>query len=156
MSHLACIKHFKESNLSNALIFEDDTKINDENPGPKIQELLETLEFIPWNFIYLGYCWEELKNVKEISNNCIKLHNPLCRHAYIINKNIVDDYLNKLSQIKEPGDVSITQHIKNGTWSAYGPKELLFVQNRKELGSFLGNENQIRQFKENKYKMASH
>jgi hypothetical protein len=148
LSHLECIKHFKQSKLGNALIFEDDLKIPKGTEGNKIKYVLDVVNKVDpnWNMIYLGYCWEHKSKTKPINKDVLKLYRPLCRHAYMINKNIVNDYINKVSKIEENGDVSIGEFIKDGTWSVYGPMKVIFEQYREKWGSNLNNNNKINQF----------
>ena len=99
LSHYLLWKKILDSDYEDAIIFEDDAVILDNNNFKNIQQFL-----IPdYDYIYLGFCFEKFKDkIKELNEYSIyKSDYALCTHAYIVSKKGIKKLLNYLdSQTK--------------------------------------------------------
>jgi|SaaInlStandDraft_7_1057024.scaffolds.fasta_scaffold03583_2 GR25 family glycosyltransferase involved in LPS biosynthesis len=145
-SHISVLQNFLDSNAETCLIFEDDirpienvTHLNDTFKN-NISELPDD-----WDILYLGRCWDNCKKQTKISLNIYKLYTPKCRHAYAVTKKGAEIILKYSIPQYIAGDKIYAELIKNNKLQAYGFSPQLFLQNRENLGSTLGNINVLKE-----------
>lgn len=118
LSHYNIVKHAKENNYKNILIFEDDFTITD--PATFKDNLLASLHQIESNnldphMLYLGgnLVTEYQEVNKKIDANLFKIGGAKTTHSYIIYSNLYDTILNKYDN---------TNFLDNTIWS--GPNRV--------------------------------
>jgi hypothetical protein len=141
LSHIKTIRNFlSQSKLETCLIFEDDIKIPVQISTID-KQINDVINNVPddWNVINIGKCWEECNLIKIINEHVVKSF-PLCRHAYILNKEGANIILyNTLPLGGFPGDEMMKQLASADILKIYAPHLSLFTQNRSKLKSELNN-----------------
>ena len=92
LSHYLLWKKILDSGYENAIIFEDDADILDNDNFKNIHQFL-----IPgYDFIQIGFCHEKYKDkVKQLKDYSIyKIDYALCTHAYVVSKRGIIKFLN--------------------------------------------------------------
>lgn len=104
LTHYNIIKHAKENNYKNILIFEDDFTIVDVNNFKS--NLLNSFQQIESNnltphMLYLGGNLNTgfERNISKIDNNLFKINGAKATHSYIIYSNLYDVILEKYKNI---------------------------------------------------------
>lgn len=142
LSHIKTLKLFIKNNYNNCLILEDDFILSNyfDNIN-KLKQLNNNLNLIinnnNWDLIYLGGCWNFCNFSKKINNNFYKTNFVLCTHAYIINKQSANKFINNFNKfyIKKPIDREYNTFFNNKIIA----QPNLFVQNDSESNIFLSN-----------------
>lgn len=149
LSHLACIHHFMQSNLENALILEDDSVLLNEKTADHVKTIYDEAKksYPNFNIIYYGYNYEPSKispddpnPTKHAPGSVWKLTRPFGRHAYLITKSSAKVIMDGTITLNNPGDVKYTQLMKEGKLIAVGPAIRLFNQDQCEYKTTLGND----------------
>lgn len=103
------------------------------------------------DIVFLGMCWEECAKMKldkkynnaEYNLKDVKIfeaYRPLCRHAYMLNNPGAHKMLKYLLPMQNyPGDNLLSRTIKFKQISARSMVPQIYIQNRNEMGTNLGN-----------------
>lgn len=144
LSHMKTLKTFLKSNKKTCLIFEDDIQMTDsEETLNKLKIILHNLPN-NWEYVNLGRCWDLCKQDTEINKYLVKSQRSLCRQSYIVTRSGAQKLLDYCLPMKGyPGDWHYAKMIKNNLINGYSTKEKIFYQNRKDLGSNIGNDNLV-------------
>ena len=130
-----------DSNSENCLIFEDD--VSEPKYDLKYMEyIIENIyKTVPpdYDLIFFGKCWEMCKMTQNINKFLDKCYKPYCRHAYSVSRKGASKILEMTIPMKMSGDQMISNLIKQKKINAYSSIPTLFYQNRKEIGSTIGN-----------------
>lgn len=145
LSALTVYKNFLYSNATNILIFEDDLYKNEyKNISEFNNKIQPYLENIPhdWEYLNFGKC-SDFCNLSITKNNYWTIPaRPLCRTAIALTKKAAKSIIKHTSFMhKKPGDVMISDLIKNKMFIAYSSNAQLFKQDRQNFGSNLENYN---------------
>ena len=90
-NHISTIKKGKSENKKNFVILEDDAFINSYNKK-QIQNIYNFINKNSWDIFLLGHC--PFPPISIISSkNIVKPYYPLLAHAYVMNCNSVDKFL---------------------------------------------------------------
>ena len=142
LSHMTVLEKFLETDKNNCFIFEDDLQM----PVISLEEMNKYINHVMLNIpkdydiIYFGRCWDYCHLDKKITNNLVRCVKPRCRHAYGVSRKGAEKILKYgIPMIHRGGDENIAKHIKKGNIIAYAVTPPLFYQNRRELGTNLGN-----------------
>lgn len=147
MSHIKTLQTFLSSTHHNCLIFEDDLK----EPSKSIDyfsEIKNIIDNVPadYDIIYLGRCWDKCNKDIKVTNNIVQTFFPQCRHAYIVSRSGAKKIISESLPLSEfPGDFTIAKAIENGKITAFATTPPLFRQNRSQLGTVLGNTDDLRE-----------
>ena len=147
MSHIKTLQTFLLSTHSTCLIFEDDL----EKPSKSIDYFSEIKNIIgnvpnDYDIIYLGRCWDKCNKDIKVTNNIVQTFFPQCRHAYIVSRSGAKKIISEsLPLSKFPGDFTIAKAIENEKITAFATTPPLFRQNRTQLGTVLGNTDDLRE-----------
>lgn len=159
-SHEAVLKQFIKTNFNNLLILEDDN-LNLNNYDSNTEQLIgydkekhfnkldylntyisNSFKSLPndWDILYLGRCWDDCNNHQIINKYIIKTSRTLCNHAIVYSKK---GAFKILKHIKHPLQYPIDHIIANlslqNKLNCYATIKPLFFQNRIELGTTIGN-----------------
>ena len=146
LSHMKTLQTFLKSNNKNCLILEDDIKITDSQQT--LDTLNKVLNSLPknWEYVNLGRCWDHCHKDKPVNKWLVKSPKSLCRHAYIVTRNGAKKILDYCLPMKGyPGDWHYSKMIKNNLINGYSTKEQIFLQNRDDMKSNLGNRDDVKQ-----------
>ena len=146
LSHMKTLQTFLKSNNKNCLILEDDIKITDSQQT--LDTLNKVLNSLPknWEYVNLGRCWDHCHKDKPVNKWLVKSPKSLCRHAYIVTRNGAKKILDYCLPMKGyPGDWHYSKMIKNNLINGYSTKEQVFLQNRDDMKSNLGNRDDVKQ-----------
>ena len=141
MSHCKVLSKFLSSNSENCLIFEDDVlepKYDLKYMEYIIENIYKTLPS-DYDIIFFGKCWEMCKMTHNVNKFLDKCYKPYCRHAYSVSRKGASKILEMTIPMKMSGDQMISNLIKQNKINAYSSIPTLFYQNRKEIGSKIGN-----------------
>ena len=92
-----------------------------------------------WDILYLGACHVTCKDLVPNTYQIYTGGRPLCLHSYIINRKGAEIILNETIPIFKNNDDMYRHLIDEGKIKAKIIFPPIFVQNREELGSNLGN-----------------
>lgn len=96
-AHLNVVRIAKEKNYNNILVLEDDAEFTENGVTYLLQALKQLSKIKNWNILYigadLGPATETNSNLEMYGDNLIKTNNATCSHAYILNKNCFDFFL---------------------------------------------------------------
>ena len=139
-SHINVLKKFLKSDKERCLIFEDDimTSYNKDD----IHDIMKkTVKNIPkdCDILFFGYCWDVCKHIKPVNDYISTSYYPRCRHAYSVNRKAAEKIIQKTLPMYNNGDEMMAKLIGNGELKSYSASNILFEQNRANLGSELGN-----------------
>ena len=150
LGHSKIWKKFLKTSYKYALIFEDDLHIVPSEYSDVNLKIINVLKNIPPDaqIVYLGYCFEDCSlntPYNNIFSNAIK---PICRHAYLVNREGAEIILNKTKMMNIPGDLMISLLIKRKILKGYivNSDYLSLSQNRQKKGIFkthLGNHQSV-------------
>lgn len=148
-SHIATLETFLQSRHQTCLIFEDDVVVTTTRLSRFNWEFSSIMSTLPSSFdiLYLGYCWDHCNKRTPIANSSllVKPFVPKCRHAYIVSRKGAETIIRHSTPLHSlPGDIIIGLMVKNNILDGYAVRYPLFTQNRKELGTTLGNYDSIR------------
>lgn len=140
LSHITVLKNFLQSNDKNCFIFEDDLKYPNLNVNYN-KIIYEVMNNLPddYDIIYFGRCWDKCSKNISLNSYLVKCNIPQCRHSYGVTRKGAKKIINYTRNLIKPGDYTISRLIKRGIIIAYGSKPSIFIQNREQLGSNLGN-----------------
>lgn len=146
LSHLTVLKKFFNSKNNNCFIFEDDL----QNPVISLLDMNKYIDHIMLNvpkdydIIYFGRCWDHCHLDTKITNNLVRSFKPRCRHAYGVSRKGASKIIKYSLPMKHKGgDDIIAKYIKKGNIISYAVTPPLFYQNRSQLGTNLGNYNEL-------------
>lgn len=145
LSHMKTLQTFLKSNNKNCLILEDDIKITDSQQT--LDTLNKVLNSLPknWEYVNLGRCWDHCHKDKPVNKWLVKSQNPLCRHAYLVSRRGAQKILDYCLPMKGyAGDIHYTEMVRKGLLNAYSTKIQIFFQNRKQFGSNLNNNDELK------------
>jgi len=95
-AHLNVVRTAKEKNYKNILVLEDDVEFT-ENGIAYLTQALEQLNKIEnWNILYIGadLGYNTNSYLELHGENLVKTNNATCSHAYILNSNCFNFFLN--------------------------------------------------------------
>ena len=101
--------------------------------------LSKELKPFNWDIIYLGKCHDNCGRYTFITNQLVENISPVCRHAYAVTRKGARVILDNTLPIRDSGDGMVKLLITGGYLNGYAITPSLFHQNRKTLGSYLGN-----------------
>lgn len=111
LSHLNILKHCKDNNISNVLIFEDDVEFDDNLN----QLFFQYVEELPeWDLLYFGathalcYPYMDRPPIK-VTDHVYKVYNAHATHAYAVNSSCYDILIDFVSKMEGPLDVIYTK-----------------------------------------------
>ena len=145
LSHMKTLKTFLQSNNKNCLILEDDLEMS--NRDDVINNFVDVVQSLPsdWEYVNLGRCWDFCHKDKPVNNWLVKSQNPLCRHAYLVSRRGAQKILDYCLPMKGyAGDMHYTEMVRKGLLNAYSTKIQIFLQNRKQLGTNLNNDDELK------------
>lgn len=167
LCHLGKIKvleAFLASDYEEMILFEDDVSLASKYSAKEAAEFMRLMLALPtedYDMQYLGYCFEcyRREGAKIQLNSTIKLTNnkkffytrvlmPLCNHAVLFKRKSAKAFIALSRPFKMPSDVALTHAICKTGQIALRPAYPIFVQNRKDLGSFMGHNNEVPAFRE--------
>lgn len=148
-SHIATLERFLQSPHQTCLIFEDDVVTTPERLHRFNHDFRSMMSSLPSSFdiFYLGYCWDYCNKRISIANSplLVKPFIPKCRHAYVVSRMGAEKIIRHCTPLHSlPGDIIIGLAVKNNILNGYAARHPLFTQDRKQLGSSLGNHDSIR------------
>ena len=133
LSHLLLIKSLKESKKQYTVIFEDDLYILENNLDKKINNIVDNLNTLNYEFdiIFLGNLNDNHKE-KIIDNiYTIDSSNHLWgTHAYLINNKSAEKIYNSILEITDPIDIKLVKNLNNNIIKGYVIYPNLVNQNR--------------------------
>ena len=148
LGHIKILKTFLKSNNKYALIFEDDIYVKNGDYKKNNNEIFHIIKNIPKDadIIYLDYCWEHCHKIKRHSYYFNKAHRPLCRHIYMVNKKAAKAIIDNTLPMTTNGDMMVSKLVQDKIINGYivNPNVLDIKQNRKKMGSNLGNNDDLR------------
>jgi len=147
MSHIKTLQTFLSSTNRNCLIFEDDLTEPDKSIDyfSEIKNIIDNAP-VDYDIIYLGRCWDKCGKDIKITNNLVQAFFPHCRHAYIVSRLGAEKIISESLPLSEfSGDESIAKAIGKRLIDAYASSPPLFYQNRSQLGTNLGNTDDLRE-----------
>lgn len=139
MSHVKALRAFLATDNETAVIFEDDLIFDSGVEGLTADFFREVAGKLDWNVMYLGYALEHFPKIEEVLSGVYRLFRPVCRHAYVVNRSGADEIIKTSFPMRNNGDEMMARLVETNLIYAYGPKKLLFNQNRERYGSTLGN-----------------
>lgn len=147
LSHIQVLKTFLNSSEPRCLIFEDDIEPARDSKDYYSIRIKKFLMMVPDDFdlIYLGRCYDRCKQDKIIGPGLVQCFFPLCRHSYIVSRKGAQKIIMNTIPLKIQGDNTIANLISQRKIKAYAAKPAIFFQNRKKLGSFLNNNDTLRE-----------
>ena len=141
-SHIAVLKKFLKSKHETSLIFEDDI-VSSLSPGDlqtELKKVMNNAKYLDYDIISLGRCFDICRPGSERVGNLVKVIYPRCMHAYIVNRKGAQKIIDLTVPLYDlPGDEVLPRAISNGLLNYYASEENLFLQNREDYGSTLGN-----------------
>ena len=149
-SHIATLELFLASPHQTCLVFEDDVMahITPTEGVSRYQRRLQTvLTTLPvdYDVVYLGYCWDICKKRTHVSEHVVRPFIPKCRHAYMVTRRGAEKIIAISTPLRTlPGDTIVGMAVRNKLLVAYAARQPLFVQNRHQLGSTLGNHDALK------------
>lgn len=150
LSHVKALKKFLENDKSKlCMIFEDDIQncFNKKAFEKRFEMMMKKLKSIDFDIIYLGKCHDLCENHDHLDIQLRANSSPLCRHAYIVNKNAAHQIVNNTFPLTEPGDHMVRKLIDEGKLKCITLYPSLFYQNRNVLGTFLNNYGALKECK---------
>ena len=141
LSQIKLIKNFVNSKDETIFIFEDDI---DKDIIKNYKDIIKnSMENIPddWDIVFFGRCYDNCKQMKQINNNLYQVYEPLCRHAYGLSKKGAEKILKYTVPMIDNGDQMYKNNINNGNITAYAIHPDIFLQNRNDMDSNIGNTN---------------
>ena len=147
LSHLKAIKTFLDSDYEDCIIFEDDLKLIDMSITEFNNKVQKAWDNVPENYdiLYWGRCYDKCNNI-TVSSNIHKTQKALCRHAYSLSRKGADIILNNTLPLKQnifAGDQYYKYLMKNKILKGYSVSPSIFYQNREDLGTNLGNNDNL-------------
>lgn len=149
LSHIEVLKTFLKTNKKTCFVFEDDVKLP-TNLQTTYKQMTRVMKTVPstWDIINFSRCWDNCSEQVIVNDSVVKSL-PLCRSAYAITRKCANIIVNEtLPMRKKPGDVMYKELAEKGIIDIYASTPSLFVQNRKIMGSELGNTSTIRECRE--------
>ena len=145
LSALTVYNNFIQSDAKNIFIFEDDLDINQyKNISDFNEQIQPYIQNIPddWEYLNFGKCSDYCKLSIQKNNYWSIPARPLCRTAIALKKKAAKSIIKHTSFMKKyPGDIMISNLIKNKMFVAYSSNTQLFKQDRQTFGSNLENHN---------------
>lgn len=149
ISHVSAISYFVTNpDLGPyCLIMEDDLATPSKDCMTEIQMKLKSIDekFPDWEMFYLGYKYEptHLKRNEAVQKHkegdIWKLHAPLAAHSYILKRATAEKLIRLLLPLTKVIDELYYDLISAGEIKAYGVRDLMFIQDTKNVGSELGS-----------------
>jgi GR25 family glycosyltransferase involved in LPS biosynthesis len=147
MSHFKALQTFlSDKDAQTAVIFEDDVSpCKDEMKYiRRLNSLRNELKRVPeWDILYLGHCYSTCSSIKFITEQISKYTGCYCLHAYVVNRKGAQKILDL--GCEEISDRCFKSIIANGHLKALQVFPSLFHQNRKDVGSELRGEQEMRE-----------
>jgi len=141
-SHTEVLKKFLRSNHKTCLIFEDDINcpFSKQELRTELSNLMNNSKQVDYDIINLGRCYDNCNTVPSKIGNLVKVLYPRCMHSYIVNRKGAEKIINLFVPCGDlPGDEVLAKANKLGLLNYYGSDKNLFIQNRSEYGSTIGN-----------------
>jgi len=111
LTTLKILEDAKKNNYKSILIFEDDIEFTVN--ASRMLDRLKWLKSDEWDMLHFGTIDKE--RVKKYNNSWSKLTNSFCCHAYAINSNCYDEYIEEIEKMDRPID-----HITIDTFQTKG------------------------------------
>jgi GR25 family glycosyltransferase involved in LPS biosynthesis len=154
LSHMKALQTFLESDEKNktAVIFEDDIQLCQDKQfyEKRVASLSHELKnILHWDVLLLGSCWSSCLQMKSITKQMWKGGDPLCSHAYVVTRHSARIIVQQGFPIIVHFDEMIKRLGENGILKTIAVMPPIFFQNRKTLGSTIGNDDDLCCCKEN-------
>lgn len=121
MSHIGVLLDFlRDKNAKHALVFEDDIVIDWDKTRSFIKSMDPHFKPHDVDMVYFGYCLEG-KHTPIVQNEIDIIENPMCRHAYIINRRAAEILTQGAYPLDQTGDRKTIQLMSDHGIKVIGP-----------------------------------